>query len=244
MVDLGLDDFTEPDDQGLSLDELSQAYAALLAKGADPLPQTADKPPKSTPHRKVESDESEPVRRSAEPPCEVTPKTILEAILFVGHPTNEPLTSERIAGLMRGVTPGEIDDLVGELNGEYAAAQAPYAIESVDCGYRIALRPEFASLRDGFYGRIREARLSQTAIDVLAIVAYQQPVSQAEIDRLRGRPSAPILSQLVRRDLLSVERLATARTKPTYRTTERFLDLFDLDDLSDLPRSQDLEREL
>jgi segregation and condensation protein B len=98
-------------------------------------------------------------------------------------------------------------------------------------------------LRDAFYGRIREARLSQPAIDVLAIVAYQQPVSQAEIDRLRGRPSATILSQLVRRDLLSVERLG-GKAKPAYRTTERFLDLFDLDDVSDLPRSQDLEREL
>jgi segregation and condensation protein B len=244
MVDLGLDDFSEPDDQGLSLDELSQAYAALLAKGADPFPQAEDKPRESSPRREVESDESEPVRRNVEPPCEVSPKTILEAILFVGHPANEPLTSERIAGLMRGVTPGEIDDLVGELNAEHAAAHAPYQIVSADCGYKMALRPEFASLRDGFYGRIREARLSQTAIDVLAIVAYQQPVTQAEIDRLRGRPSGPILSQLVRRDLLSVERPAVAKAKPAYRTTERFLDLFDLDDLSDLPRSQDLEREL
>jgi segregation and condensation protein B len=173
----------------------------------------------------------------------VTPKTILEAMLFVGHPTNEPLTSERIAGLMRGVTAGEIDDLVRELQDDYEAAGCPYTIAAVDCGYRMTLRPEFAVLRDAFYGRIREARLSQPAIDVLAIVAYQQPASQAEIDRLRGRPSATILSQLVRRDLLSVERLG-GKAKPAYRTTERFLDLFDLDDVSDLPRSQDLEREL
>lgn len=242
MVDLGLEDFAEPDDQGLSLDELSQAYATLLGKGADPYPQASDRPQKQPPDQ-GESD-SRTDRPTDDVPCEVTPRTILEAILFVGHPTNEPLTSERIAGLMRGVTPAEIDDLVRELNAEYQAAGCPYSIASVDCGYKMALRPEFAPLRDSFYGRIREARLSQPAIDVLAIVAYQQPVTQAEIDRLRGRPSAPILSQLVRRDLLSVVRPTAAKAKPAYRTTERFLDLFDLDDVSDLPRSQDLEREL
>jgi segregation and condensation protein B len=242
MTNLGLEDFAEPDDQGLSLDELSQAYAALLGKGADPYQQAGD-PPRERATDRAHGD-CEQVIRAPVPACEVTPKTILEAILFVGHPTNEPLTSERIAGLMRGVTPAEIDDLVQELNADYQGSRSAYFIASVDCGYRLALRSEFAGLRDSFYGRIREARLSQQAIDVLAIVAYQQPVTQAEIERLRGRPSAPILSQLVRRDLLSVERHGTGKAKPTYRTTERFLDLFDLDDLSDLPRSQDLEREL
>lgn len=246
--DLGLDDFAEPDDQGLSLDELSQAYAALLNKGADPYPQpgerseTADEPAEpAEPAAEVQPLAVVPAQD--DDTCEVTPRSILEAILFVGHPTNEPLTSERIASLMRGVRPSEIDELVRELNAEYAAAGSPYAILSIDCGYRFALRPEHASLRDAFYGRIREARLSQSAIDVLAIVAYQQPVGPDEIERLRSKPSGGILSQLVRRDLLSLERQADRKAKPLYRTTERFLDLFDLDNLADLPRSQEIERE-
>jgi segregation and condensation protein B len=184
------------------------------------------------------------VRDQGDAACEVTPRSILEAILFVGHPTNEPLTSERVAALMRGVRPEEIDDMVGELNAEYAACGAPYAIRSIHSGYQFALRHEYAPLRDAFYGRVREARLSQSAIDVLAIVAYQQPVGPDEIDRLRSKPSGAILSQLVRRDLLSLERQADRKAKPLFRTTERFLDLFDLDDLSDLPRSQELDREL
>jgi segregation and condensation protein B len=241
---LGLDDIVEPDDQGLSLDELSRAYAALLNKGSDPYPD-----PAQSPGPEAAAAESAPL---AEPPdvfpadddaCPVTPKSILEAILFVGHPANEPLASERIAALMRGVRPEEIDDLVTELNAQYAAEGCPYTILSVNLGYQLGLRPEFAPLRDAFYGRVREARLSQSAIDVLAIVAYQQPIAQDEIDRLRGKPSGSILSQLVRRDLLNLSRPAEKKAKPVYRTTDRFLDLFDLDEVSDLPRSQEIERD-
>ena len=163
--------------------------------------------------------------------------------MFVGHPTGEPLTSERIAALMRGVRPAEIDDLVQNLNEEYAAAGAPYAIHSVGPGYQLALRAEFHSLRDAFYGRIREARLSTAALDVLAIVAYHQPVTAEEIDRRRGKPSGALLTQLVRRDLLAAERPPEKKAKPRYRTTSRFLDLFSLSDLSELPRSQDIGRE-
>jgi len=243
---LNLDDFVEPDDQGLSLDELSRAYAVLLRKGADPYPDsslTLESPPAAEEALSL-VDSRPPNRIDDEKTCAVTPKTILEAILFVGHPANEPLASERIAALMRGVTASEIDDLVSELNAQYAAEGCPYAIVSVDLGYQLALRPEFAALRDAFYRRVREARLSQSAIDVLAIVAYQQPIVQEEIDRLRGKPSGAILSQLVRRDLLVLNRPAEQQAKPVYRTSDRFLDLFDLDQLSDLPRSQEIDRDL
>jgi segregation and condensation protein B len=240
---LGLDEFGQPDDAGLSLDELSQAYAALLAKGADPYAEADRDTPEAA---------AIPLPQEVAPPTPskldddafaVTPKAILEAILFVGHPTGEPLTSERIASLMRGVTPAEIDDLVAELNTQYDAAAAPYWIRSVDAGYRLELRPEFGPLRDVFHGRIRQARLSQAAIDCLAIVGYHQPVAAEQISRLRGKPSQAILSQLVRRDLLSLERPADKKAQPQYRTTDRFLDLFGLENLAELPRSQDIDRE-
>jgi len=145
---------------------------------------------------------------------------------------------------MRGVQPTEVDDLVHELNAAYASLGAPYRIESIGPGYVMALQAEFGPLRDTFHGRIREARLSQAAIDVLAIIAYHQPVAADEIDRLRGKPSGAILSQLVRRDLLSMERPAGKKIKPQYRTTSRFLELFGLNNLGELPRSHDLDREL
>jgi segregation and condensation protein B len=240
----------QPDDQGLSLEELGQAYAALLNKGADPYPQAGEAVEDAAATGAAEASEAveeevTPVLRGAdEAACEVTPRSILEAMLFVGHPTGEPMTSERIAGLMRGVRPAEIDDLVRQLNEEYEAEGAPYAVLSAGAGYQLALRPEFGPLRDHFYGRLREARLSQAAVDCLAIIAYNQPVTAEQIDRLRGKPSGQILSQLVRRDLLRIERPAEKKARPTYSTTGRFLDLFGLEGLQELPRSQELEREL
>ena len=234
---------TEPGDQGgLSLADLSEAYAAMLNKGADPYPELDDRSPAPAAPTPEADEPPAIIRGEDEDACEISPRSILEAILFVGHPSNEPLSSERIAGLMRGVRPGEIDELVQELNAGYDRDGCPYRIELTGAGYQMVLRPEFASLRDAFYGRIREARLSQAAVDVLAIIAYRQPIGQAEIDQLRGKPSGGVLSQLVRRDLIRLERSPEKRGRATYSTTDRFLDLFDLDELSDLPRSQELDR--
>jgi segregation and condensation protein B len=244
----GLQDFHDPpDDTGLSLDQLSEAYSQLLDRGAEPYEESSAMDEES--EEAVEPEQSEPPPttdddRAAEDRCEVTPRSILEAMLFVGHPSNEPLASTQVASLMRGVRPAEIDDLVRELNAAYDAEGRPYKIESVGAGYSLRLRPQFNSLRDKFFGRVKEARLSQAAIDVLAIVAYNQPLSREQLEKLRGKPSGSILNQLVRRQLLRVERPADNPREARYFTTQRFLDLFALAGLDELPRSQELEKNL
>ena len=170
----------------------------------------------------------------------ISPISVLEAILFVGHPENEPMTGKLLASLMRGVSPNEVEQLVGELNARYEEDNAPYQIIREGDGYRLQLRNEFEAVRDRFYGRVRRARLSQAAIDVLAIVAYQQPVGTEEVNQLRGRPSGSILRQLVRRQLIALERIVENKKQHTqYRTTDRFLQLFQLDSLDELPQSLD-----
>ena len=232
------------EDGGISLEELGEAYAALLVKGTDPYQEgaedAADVAEALPSPEGAEASREQPVRRIVEgdddQACEITPRSILEAILFVGHPLNDPLTSQQIAGLMRGVRAEEIDELIHELNQAYQAGGAPYLIRSSGAGYLLELRDEFAPLRDRFYGRIKEARLTQSAIEVLAIIAYNQPISLPEIDRIRGRVSSTVVSQLVRRDLLAYERAAEKGAKPIYRTTDRFLDLYGLESLEDLPQ--------
>ena len=232
----------ELDDSGISLEDIGQAYAALLNKGdipyEEPVPTVttemtdeAELPPEITEPREAPS--------VADEACELSPRSILEAILFVGHPANEPLTATQIAGIMRGVTAAEIDEHVRELNAQYVAEQCPYTIISEGTGYRLTLHEDFADLRERFYGRVKEARLSQAVIDTLSLVAYHQPVSQKQIDDLRGKPSGGLLSQLVRRQLVLLERLPENRKEVRYRTTARFLDLFGLSSLEDLPRNQE-----
>jgi segregation and condensation protein B len=253
----GLDEVLAPpgDGRGLSLDELTEAYASLISQGDDPYSQAPDREIFQAP--KADEDDlaaaqSEPATdlADAEEPvadeeladdelCEISPRTILEAMLFVGHPANRPLTSEDVAALMRGVRAQEIGELVVELNREYDKEGCPYRIESTGPGYRMVLRDEFHSLRDKFYGRTKAAKLSQAAIDVLAIVAYKQPLTREEVDELRGRPSGGLLTQLVRRELLRMERPHTKPRVPRYYTTSRFLQLFGLESPDDLPQTPD-----
>lgn len=249
---LGLEQFQEPDDNGLSLEELGQAYAALMTQGTDPyeaapavdeIATTIDPVEASATTATVPDEPLEVIVGDDDRAAEVTPLTILEAMLFVGHPLGEPLTSQQIAGLMRGVRPAEIDELVQELNEGYERDGSVYCVASHGAGYRLQLRAEWGPIRDRFYGRVKEARLSQSSVDVLAVVAYQQPISGEEVDRLRGKPSGGVLSQLVRRDLLRLER-KEAKSPPLYHTTARFLDLFGLDDLSELPQSLEGEKGL
>ncbi len=82
-------------------------------------------------------------------------------------------------------------------------------------------------------------KLSRQAVEVLSIVAYRQPVTVQEVNTLRGKPSGAILAQLVRRDLISVshdDRGPNASKAARYRTTRRFLELFGLESLDDLPQ--------
>jgi segregation and condensation protein B len=242
----GLDDFQHPpEDQGVSLDELTKAYADLLGRGDDPYGQLPDREliagsddvaPESLAEERETPDGAEP---QAAESCNITPTSILEAMLFVGHPDNLPLTSQQVAAMMRGVRPQEVDELVVELNAEYQRVGCPYAIQSVGAGYRLTLRDEFGSLRNQFYGKIKAARLSQAAIDVLAIVAYKQPMTRQQVDALRGKPSGGLLNQLVRRELLRIERTETKPRVTHFYTTDRFLQLFGMDSLEELPNTPD-----
>ena len=222
------------DAQSLSLYELSQAYAQLTGNTAT----TSKSSPANDAASPDPEGESEAVESDA---CDISPLSILEAMLFVGHPENEPLTAALAASLMRGVEPSEISGLVDQLNAIYEEEDRAFTIRSEGNGFRLVLKKEHAPLRDNFYGRIREARLSPAAVDVLAVVAYHQPVTRDDVEKQRGVPSGAILTQLVRRNLLQMQRPAERPKTPIYTTTERFLDLFGLESVADLPQSQEIE---
>jgi segregation and condensation protein B len=233
--------------QGISLDELTQAFAQVMGvepreKADAPTPAEGERAPGDASRVAAKAQATaEAVEAAAVvvDSCPISPRTILEAMLFVGNRDNRPLSPRQAADLMRDVEVDEIPSLVDELNRQYDDVGTPYHVIGEGDGYRLALRREFRSLRDRFLGRIREARLSQAAIDVLALVAYQQPLTSEKVHRLRGKPSSHILSHLVRRGLLRIERPATKRRTPHYYTTDRFLRLFNLESLDDLPRSED-----
>jgi segregation and condensation protein B len=241
----GADSFYRPrDEEGLSLESISQAFAAMLAGGDDPYqspPEADDDKLLSLANEAHERQAAEDVASSAGVGCQISPRSILEALLFVGSPDNQPFSAEQVAAMMRGVRPAEIDELVADLNRQYSQEARPYAVVSEGAGYRLALRDEFNFVRERLYGRPRAARLSPAAVEVLAIVAYNEPVTAEQVTQMRGTASGPILTQLVRRSLLRIQRGEQRPKSAHYFTTTRFLSLFGLSSLHDLPRSGEIE---
>jgi segregation and condensation protein B len=175
-----------------------------------------------------------------EPPASPPPlERIVEALLFLGGP---PLTAARAGEAVRGLTAEQFAQAIAALNRDYRAQGRPYRIQPREQGHELALRPAHRAVLDRLHGAKREARLSQAARDVLAIVAYRQPIGRQEVDSLRGADSTQLLRQLVRLGLIAVQRGDGGPGEAQYGTTGRFLQLFQLRNLDDLPRTQDLQK--
>lgn len=227
------------DDEGVSLEKLSAAFAELIAPDEEIPTEELDL---DTEDAEGDGEEEWEEAEEIEEEVPLTPAGIVEAVLFVGNERGKPIPREEIAAVIRDVEPEEIDELVAELNAVYDQEETPYAIVAEKGGYRLTLREAFYPIRNRFYGRMREARLSQAAIDVLAIVAYNQPLTSEQISKIRGgTQSGHLLTQLVRRDLLRIERKSEPKRTVLYYVTDRFLRLFGLDRLEDLPKAHDLE---
>jgi segregation and condensation protein B len=204
-------------------EDLKRSYAAMLE---------ARSWQGDTPQDGVSAEEID-----AAPP---SPVRIVEALLFVG---GAPLTAQRAQEIIRGFSPEQFTEALDALNRAYRAQNRPYTILARGDGYSLSLRPKYNGIKEKLYGGQREARLSTAAIDVLALVAYRQPATKAEIDSLRGADSAGLLRQLVRRGLIQVVYRADAvQREVSYGTTPRFLEWFGLKSLDDLPRTQDLQQ--
>ena len=225
----GEDSRQQPGNDDISLQELSDVYAGLI---------------NDQPTRPARTEVQKEVNQNlpAIDSLDVSPASILEAILFVGHPENKPLMPRDVARVIRGVSLEEVEQLVVKLNECYHESSTPYEITSIEGGYLMQLREEAQLLREKFYSKIKDRRLSQAAIDVLAIIAYNQGITRDVVDQLRDRSSGAILSQLVRRKILRIEQQDEKPRKPRYFTGDRFLELFHLESIDDLPQTYDLEK--
>jgi segregation and condensation protein B len=172
----------------------------------------------------------------ATPPA---PLRIVEAMLFVG---GAPLTAARAGEVVRGLTAEQFVHAIDQLNHDYRRQNRPYLIQQQAPGYVLTLRPRYRPVLERLHGSPREARLSNAAVDVLALVAFRQPATKQEIDSLRGAESGALLRQLVRRGLIAMQRGDAEHPEYFYSTTPRFLELFNLKSLEDLPRTQDLQQ--
>lgn len=184
---------------------------------------------------------SEGAKSLTDSPAEeqATVEQVVEACVFVGKAS---LTARKLASTIRNDFPVEqVEEAIAGLNRRYAAEGRPYEIVMGTEGYVLTLREEFERLRQKLYGQgPRDVRLSQDVLEVLAIVAFHEPISEPEVLKF-GRPqSAAILRQLLRRELIELVRDPAAPKEVRYRVTNRFLSVFGLGSLDELPRPEDL----
>lgn len=244
------DDHAKGDeDREQSALDLARSAAQELGHGdwqielPDELPQDEPaelpEPQEASPAERPATWSSSPAKLSPDRDPPPPPEQIAEAMLFVG---GRPLTPAAFATAVR-VPAEELLHAIDRLNQKYKSQNRPYAIRAKDGGYVLEVKSQYRGLRERLYGGPKEARLSQPALDVLALIAYRQPIAKADIDAIRGHDSSGIVRQLVRLGLVVVSRRGeSGQREVSYGTTSRFLDLFELTSLEDLPRLSDAER--
>ena len=218
----------------------SESFAAELMKasGADEGGDSFDNVAAELLNESTDSEPAEEVNLPAQGP-QIMPRQIIEAALFVG---GQPLTSKKLCSLLRREFDQDyVDRRIDELNEHYESQNRPYEIKFGEGGYRMQLKSDFDGVRNRVFGLgPREVKLSQEALEVLSMVAYRQPVTKKELEAAGKDNPGGTLRQLLRRDLISLDR-DTDTKEVRYATTARFLDLFGLGDIEELPVAGDLE---
>lgn len=230
----------------LSVSSLSPSQQEWLAGDAPPCPILTAQPDPSNSATSCEA------QRITDPPAPLAaaaasdlstpapdnldahaPDRIVEAILFAA---DSPITPSRLADLAGLESAAQARTCVDALNARYAAGGMTFRIEMIARGYQMlslpAYQPYVARLRE----QHGENRLSPAAMETLAIIAYKQPIIRADVEAIRGVACGEVINRLREVGLVRAVGRAEIVGRPMlYGTTKRFLDLFGLPDLADLP---------
>lgn len=163
---------------------------------------------------------------------------IVEAILFT---SDSPLPAARIAEIAALRGERAVKEAVAALNARYERDGAAFHIESLAGGYQMLTRAEFHDVIARLLRDRSDSRLSQAALETLAIVAYRQPILRADVEAIRGVACGEVLRGLLERQLIKIVGRAKVIGRPMlYGTTRRFLEVFGLESLEDLPKVEEL----
>ncbi len=165
-------------------------------------------------------------------------RRIAEALILAAP---EPVSANRLASVIPGATASLARALVVELNAEYAEAGRAFEICEVAGGYHVRTLAEFAPYLRQLQPS-RPLRLSPASLETLAIVAYRQPVTRVDVEHIRGVDSGPVLRTLLERRLLRIAGHRDVPGRPLlYGTSRRFLEVFGLARVEDLPPLREIE---
>ena len=162
---------------------------------------------------------------------------VVEAILFA---SDSSLPASKIAAIAE-LPPRDVKEAVEQLNDRYEQARCAFRIESIAGGYQMMTLPEYHDILKRLLSTKKDNRLTQAALETLAIVAYRQPILRADIEAIRGVACGEMLRSLLEKQLVKIVGRAEVIGRPMlYGTTRRFLEIFGLSRLEDLPRVEEL----
>jgi len=173
---------------------------------------------------------------SAEP---ATDLNVLEALLFSTH---HPLTTQRLADLMELPKQSPLRKAIKALNSAYEESRRSFRIEQVAGGYQMLTLPEHGETLKKLHQKEIDTKLSKSAVETLAIIAYKQPILRADVEAIRGVMCGETIRSLMEKHLVRIGGRAELPGRPIlYGTTKRFLELFGLNTLKDLPQAEELQ---
>ena len=167
-------------------------------------------------------------------------KAMMEALLFAG---SSPLGIKELKEIT-GLPETEIEDLLDEIMEEHRQRQGGVLVSRLAGGYIMHTNPEHSAWAGRLTSSGGKAKISQASLESLAIIAYKQPITKAELEAVRGVNSDGVMKTLLDRRLIKIVGRKEAPGKPLlYGTTQEFLVHFGLKDLAGLPTVKELERE-
>jgi segregation and condensation protein B len=179
-------------------------------------------------------DES-PAESDAAEPVEIN-LGLLEALLLATH---HPLTALRLAEILGVKSVKPIRKAVAALNDQYADSNRSFRIEQVAGGYQILTLAQFGPALTALHQKEIDAKLTKAALETLAIIAYKQPILRADVEAIRGVACGETIRSLMEKHLVRIAGRAEVPGRPIlYGTTKRFLELFGLNNLKDLPQPE------
>jgi segregation and condensation protein B len=181
---------------------------------------------------------SEATDREAEQLVPENLRQIVEAVLVSAE---APVTPGRLLALFDGVNGRHLREAIDALKAQYETSGSAFTIAEVAGGFQLATRPEYGPWLRKFHDR-NPVRLSQAALETLAIVAFRQPITRAELDAVRGVNSGGVLHTLMELNMIRLAGRSEAVGKPMlFATTREFLVHFGLRSLADLPKPRELQ---
>jgi len=165
-------------------------------------------------------------------------KPVIEALIFAA---DHPVSFERILGVLEGESRDDIKGALKELIEDYRGARRGVYIEEVSGGYQMRTQSEYSSWIKRLF-KIGMQKISKASLETLAMIAYKQPITRAELEGIRGVDSSGVLATLLERRLAKIVGRKDEPGRPiVYGTTKEFLEVFSLKDLSHLPTLKDIE---